>query len=196
MINEKTNVLVEKIKSDLKKSLSEPRYFHSIGVMNKAIELSKIYGVDEDEAALAGLTHDIAKEFPIDEYFKIAEKNHIEFDEIEMKNVALLHGKIGAFIVKEKYNLNENIQNAVKYHTTTDKNMNMLAKIVFVSDKIEDGRKSENYDIEYERKLAKKDIDDCIIIIIEENLKNLINRKKLIHPKGIETRNYLLMNKS
>ena len=60
-MKKETLELIEKIKKDLKNMLSEYRYNHSIGVMNKAIELAKIYGVDEDKAALAGLTHDIAK---------------------------------------------------------------------------------------------------------------------------------------
>ena len=64
------NELIERIKNDVKASMSEFRYNHSINVMNKAIELAKIYGVDENEAALAGLCHDIGKEIPNEEAFE------------------------------------------------------------------------------------------------------------------------------
>ena len=54
---------VEKIKEDLKKMLSEKRYNHSLNVASVAKELASIYNVNEEKAYLAGLTHDIAKEF-------------------------------------------------------------------------------------------------------------------------------------
>ena len=41
--------------------------------------------------------------------------------------------------------------------------MDTLAKIIYVSDKIELNRKTEKYDIEAERKLAKEDLDKAII---------------------------------
>lgn len=193
MLEKETEVLINKIKIDLEKQLSQARFNHCVGVMNKAVELARIYGVNENDAALAGLTHDIAKEIPVVEAFKIAEENNIEFDEIETANTALLHGKIGAYLVKKRYNLNEDIQDAIKYHTTTDKKMDMLAKILYVSDKVEEGRKSDKYDIQSERELAKTDIDKTIIYILNENIKSLISRNRLIHPKGIETRNFLMM---
>ena len=63
-MKKETEELIEKIKVELKEILSERRYNHSVSVMNKCIELAEIYNVDVDEAALAGLTHDIAKEIP------------------------------------------------------------------------------------------------------------------------------------
>lgn len=196
MISKETELLVEKIKKDMKNELSQMRYEHCIGVMNKAVELAKIYHVNEDDAALAGLTHDIAKEIPTNDAFEIAKKNLIEFDEIEKMNTSLIHGKVGAFIVKERYNLNEDIQNAIKYHTTTDKDMDMLARIIYVSDKVEEGRQSAIYDISYERELAKKDIEQTLIYILNENMKSLLTKGKLIHPKSLVTRNYLIMKRS
>ena len=186
------NELIERIKNDVKASMSEFRYNHSINVMNKAIELAKIYGVDENEAALAGLCHDIGKEIPNEEAFEMAVNNGIEFDDIEKANTKLIHGKIGAFIAKDKYGLNENIQNAIRLHTTTDKNMNMLAKIIFVADKIEEGRTNE--ELEEERKMAEVDINKAMIMIINRTLGYLLNENKLIHTKEVETRNYLMLN--
>ena len=63
-MKKETEELIEKIKGDLKQELSERRYVHSVSVMKKAIELAQIYDENVDEAALAGLTHDIAKEIP------------------------------------------------------------------------------------------------------------------------------------
>ena len=57
---------IEKIKEDLKHILSEKRYIHSIGAMEKAIELAKVYGEDEEKLALTALTHDLAKEMTVE----------------------------------------------------------------------------------------------------------------------------------
>ena len=187
--------LIDKIKQELKENLSDKRYIHSLGTMERAEELAKIYGVDIEKARLAGLTHDIAKEMTKEESLQYIKEHNIEIDEIEEINVKLLHGKIGANMVKEKYGLCQEIQNAILYHTTTDKNMDMLAKIIYVADKTEKNRKSKEFDIEYERKLANKDIDAAIIYILDGNIEEIIKKGKLVHPKAIETRNSLLIRR-
>lgn len=187
--------LIEKIKKDLKENLSEKRYTHSIGVMNMAVELAQYYNADVETAKIAGLLHDIAKEMTPDEKIKYVEENNILIDEVERINTPILHGKIGADIAKRKYGVKEQIQKAIEYHTTTDPDMDIIAKIVYISDKIELNRKSEDYDIEYERNLAKKSLDETIIYIIDSNIKSLVNKGKLIHPKSIETRNKLIIDK-
>lgn len=184
--------LLEIIKNDLKEILSEKRYLHSIGVMEMAEKLAYMYGVDAKTAKIAGLLHDIAKEMTPEEMLNYIEDNNIEIDEVERINTPILHGKIGADIAKKKYGVNEQIQKAIEYHTTTSPNMDKLAKIIYVSDKIELNRKSEDYDIDYERNLAQEDLDATVIYIIESNIKSLIKKGKLIHPKSIETRNKLL----
>ena len=137
---EKVEELLNKIDNDLKKVLSEKRYNHSLGVMKKAEELAKIYKIDVDKAKLVGLAHDIGKELPKEEMLEYVKENNIEVDSVEEVNVGLLHAKIGADICKKKYGFSQDMQNAIKYHTVGNENMDLLAKIIFVADKIEDGR--------------------------------------------------------
>lgn len=54
--------------------------------------------------------------------------------------------------------------------------MDTLAKIVYVSDKIEMNRKSEGYDLEYERELAQKDLDKTVLYIIDASIKSLVEK--------------------
>ena len=185
--------LIEKIQEDLKETLSERRYEHSIGVMEMAGELAKIYGVDIETAKIAGILHDNAKEIPDDEMLKYVEKNNIEINEFEKNNIKILHGKIGSDIAKKKYGISEQIQKAIEYHTTTNPNMDTLAKIVYVSDKVELTRKSEKYDIESERKLAKIDLDKALLLIINNTTKYLIDNNKMIALETIETRNKIIL---
>lgn len=187
--------LIERIKNDLKENLTEYRYIHSLGVMEMAEELATIYNVDVESARLAGLLHDIAKEMTEEESLKYVAENDIAIDAIEKINVSILHGKIGADIAKKKYGVNEQIQKAIQYHTETNPNMDTLAKIIYVSDKIEKNRKPEKFDLEYERKLAKEDIDAAVLFIIDASIKKVIKKGKLLHPTIVETRNKIIMNK-
>ena len=187
--------LIDKIKEDLKNTLSERRYIHSLGVMEMAVELAKIYNVDEKKAKLAGLLHDNAKEMTPEELLKYVDDNNIKISEVERINTKILHGKVGADIAKKKYGVSKEIQEAIEYHTTTNPNMTTLDKIVFVADKIELNRKSATYDIESERELAKKDLDGAVIFIINSNITSLIQKDKLINEESINTRNKLMIER-
>lgn len=186
--------LIEKIKIDLKEMLSEKRYNHSIGVMNKAVELAKIYGVDEDKVALAGLTHDIAKEISDEEAFKIAEKNNIVIDNFIKANPKLIHGKIGAILAKQKYGLDEQIQKAIEFHTEGTPDMDLFGKIIYVADKIEETR-TKPEEIKHWRIIAKRDIDEAVIQIINFNIIKLIEGNRLIDKASINTRNAIMLKK-
>lgn len=187
------NNLEEQINTDIKKRLSEHRYKHSIGVMKKAEELAKFYGLDAKKARLIGLAHDIAKEMSLLEIGEYLSKYNVPLDEIERNNRELIHAKIGADICKRKYNFDEQMVNAVKYHTTGNPDMDMMAKIIFMADKIEENRDYD--DVEERRRLTLKDIDMAIIETINYTTRDSIDRGKIIHTDSINTRNYLLKNK-
>ena len=71
---------MEKIDED---KWDEYRYIHSLGVMEMAEELAKVYNVDVESARIAGLLHDIAKEMTKEESLEYVEKNNIAIDEVE-----------------------------------------------------------------------------------------------------------------
>ena len=178
-----------------KSRLSEKRFNHSLGVMERAGNLAKIYGEDIEKARKVGIAHDIAKELSKEEILKYLKENNIKADEIELKNMGLLHGKIGADMANKILGFSDDMCEAIKVHTTGVENMSMIAKILYAADKTELGRKNENYDIEYERNLANENLDEAIIYMIDEAIKVNINKKKLIHPDSILARNYLIINK-
>ena len=181
---------LENIQKELKETLSEERYNHSIGVMKMAKKLAKKYNQDENIAELTGLAHDLAKEIPLEESIKYIKENNIQVDEIEIKNPALLHAKVGAVMAKNKYGFTEEMQNAIKYHTTANANMDTLAKIIYVADKTEENRDFE--EIETLRSLAMENLDEAILAILAHDIKKNINKKRLIHMDSILTWNKLL----
>lgn len=182
---------LKQILEDVKNTLSEKRYVHTMGVMKQAEHLAKKYGQDIEVAKAVGIAHDIAKEIPEKEKLKYVKENNIDIDKIEEINIGLLHAKIGADICKKRYNFSEEMQNAIKYHTTGNENMDTLAKILFVADKTEQNRKYEN--IEIVRDLANEDLDKCILYILDYMLIDNVNRRKLIHPDSINMRNKIML---
>ncbi len=198
--DEEVEKLIIRINKDLKDILSEKRYNHSIGVMKKAEELAKIHDENINKAKLVGLAHDIGKELSENEMIQYTKENNIEVDEIEKINIGLLHAKIGADICSKKYGFSIDMQNAIKYHTVGNLNMDLLSKIIFVADKIEDGRnykdEDKSKDLKLAREIAITNIDEALLFEIDCSIKYTIQKGKLIHPDSILIRNKLLINKN
>ena len=184
------NELIERIKKDLKELLSDYRYEHSLRVGETAKKLASLYQVDEEEAYLAGILHDIAKEFTKEQNTEIMERNGKKLDVNLPPRIT--HAIVGAVYVKEKYHLDDKITHAIFSHTIGDIPMSTLDKIVFVADKIEP---EKNYSgIDKERELAELDLNKATILCIENNHKKLKRENKKIAPKSIEVLSYLKKN--
>ena len=192
MSREEKEELLKRIDEDLKNILSEKRYLHSVSSMKKAKELANEYKEDEMIAMLTTLAHDIAKEMTEDEHREYAKKNGIELDDFDRIQKTMLHGKIGADIVKKKYGFTKEMQDAIFYHTTGRANMTMLDKIVFLADKSEERRTEESAD--ELRKIIKEDgLDRAILWDIDYySLPRFIEKEKLIHVESIYARNDII----
>ena len=152
---------IYKLQNKIKKALEPKRYEHTLGVAYVAASLAFVYGVDSEKAFLAGLLHDCAKCLSHQKRISICDKNHLEITSVEKANPVLLHAKVGAFLAKDKYDIEDvEIQNAILYHTTGKPNMNLLEKIIYVADYIEPHRKKLPR-LESIRKIAF--FDFCII---------------------------------
>ena len=184
----------KEIENDVKSVLSEYRYTHSLGVAKKAVELAKIYGVQEETAKKVGIAHDIAKEMTDEEMIEYAKANNIKIDEIETVKPSLLHGKIGADIAAKKFGFTQDMVNAIKWHTTGRKNMSMLEKIIYVADKTEENRRGTRFNLEKSRELSIQNIDKALIFLMNEFITYNVINEWLIHPETIDARNDLLLN--
>lgn len=177
-------VNINKIDTYLKENLSKKRYEHSLLVAKEAKSLAKIYHVDEEKAYLAGLIHDIAKELSEEENNYWIKKGNLAHDLKKENYKKIRHADIGALIAKEKYNLDNDICNAIKYHTIGNKNMDTLAKIIYIADKI--GRKEIPKELIPIKDLAKKDLNAALIYFIEKQNKNLISKNITPHKNTEE----------
>lgn len=117
--------------------LSEKRFKHTLGVVERAIEYAKVYSVDENVVKYAAILHDIAKEYPDEKNYEILAQYGYELDNVERGNHKLLHAKVGAIIAKHEYGLSEEIVNAISFHTTGKADMTTLEKIIYLADATE-----------------------------------------------------------
>ena len=92
--------MVEEIKKDLESLLSEYRYNHCLRVGETAKDLAKHYKINVEEAYLAGLTHDIAKEFTMEENEQFIKEHNLDENLLDPKNKKFIHGIVGAVLEK------------------------------------------------------------------------------------------------
>ncbi len=129
----------------LSNQIDEKKLRHSIATAKQAVELAKIYGQDENKAYIAGLLHDVAKGKCRYGLEKTALEYCVDIDEFELSNPELIHGKLGAKMVEKELGIDdEDILNAICWHTTGRENMSMLEKIVYIADLTEPGRNFDN----------------------------------------------------
>lgn len=158
------------LQKHMKEELTEDRYEHTIGVMYTAESLAMRYGVDMEKAAVAGLLHDCAKCIPNQQKLKLCKKHHIEVSELEKKNPSLLHAKLGAYLAKKCYGIDdEEILSAIRWHTTGKPEMSMLEIIIYMADYIEPNRdKAPN--LKEIRKLCFVNIEEAFYEVLESTL--------------------------
>ena len=163
-------VCIKDLKKELKKEMDDSRYEHTLGVMYTCAALAMRYNYDLEKAMLAGLLHDCAKCMPNAKKLKMAEKHHLEISELERKNPFMLHAKLGAFLAKKKYDIEEKeILDAIRWHTTGRPQMTLLDKIVYIADYIEPKRdKAPNLAVI--RQMAFTNLDDALLKILTDTL--------------------------
>jgi len=181
---------LNKIQEYVKKQLSEKRYNHSVGVMERSKELAIKYGADVEKCAKIGIAHDIAKEIPEEDKIKYCVENNIEIDDTEKINTTLLHAKIGKDIAIKKFDFTEDMGQAIANHTTGNKNMDIYSKILFIADRTSIDRHFE--DLDYLKSLEDKGIDEAVLYILDKKIELQIKKRAQIHLNGIIARNSLL----
>ncbi len=164
---------LESLAETIKCTQKPSRFTHTTGVAYTAAALAMCYGGSMEAALTAGYLHDCAKELAYEESLRICEENHLPVTEVERRNPFLLHGKAGAQLAKTVYGVeDEDILNAIWYHTTGRANMSLLEKIIFVADYMEPSR-NQAPNLTEIRQLAFLDLDRAVVRILEDTLSYL-----------------------
>jgi len=190
MIVNETN---EAVRRAVKKELDPDRYIHTMGVACTAQALSMRWGEDPGRAYLAGLLHDCAKCIPKKDRLPLCEKWGIEVNATEMANTSLLHAKMGEYLAKERYGVNDGeILSSIRFHTTGRPGMTLLEKIIYVADYVEPNR-DRAPDLPKLRKLVFTDIDRAVFLISEATLsyvRDTVGESEGIDPETLRTAEY------
>ena len=92
---------INQMQTILQSNLKPNRYAHCLGVMDTAIILAKRFGVDEEQAAIAGLLHDCAREFATEDLIAECEKRHLYITDIDRQLPILMHAPLGTAILAD-----------------------------------------------------------------------------------------------
>lgn len=184
------------VMKDMKESLPAKRYKHTLGVAYTAASMAMCYNCSIHDAFLAGLLHDSAKYYSDDKMIRVCEEYGLSVSEVERRNPYLLHGKAGAKLAREHYHIiEEDILNAITYHTTGRPGMSILEQIIFVADYIEPGRKQID-GLEEVRYLAFHDLAGCVETILRHTIEYLKKQEgKEIDATTLKTYSYYMTHR-
>lgn len=198
----------EKICKIVSGYIGDKRYNHTLYVTKEAYRLGKIFIPEKAEKlALAGLLHDITKQFSLEKQIELCEKYDIiiNYNKIVPK---LLHAKTGAFFARELLGeelVDDEVFNGIFYHTTGQEYMTLFQSIIYLADYIEESRSFADCVVlrkYFYDQINKADSTDemfaaLVNTMVESfnlTIKNLIEERKNIDSDTIKARNYFLTN--
>lgn len=182
----------DRILSWLEKNVSQHRLQHILGVEQTSIDLAHRHQLNEQQAAQAGLMHDLAKFFSPRKLLKIAKAAEIPLDEICLNHPHLLHAEVGAVVAQQEFGVKDpEILTAIANHTLGSPQMSKLSCVVFIADALEPNR-GDNAELKAMRNVARKNLYKCVQQTSDYSLEYLVSNQKIIHPRTILTRNWAL----
>ncbi len=175
----------------LENSISPKRYIHSINVSKTAKKLAEYYEGDAAKAEIAGLVHDCARDLDSSLQLDCLKKEGIAADDLTLSVKELLHGPAAVHICRKVFAIeDEEILNAVRYHTTGKENMSLLEKIIYLSDFIEPARSFPG--VEEMRGLAFRNPDKALLMAFNSSIEYVLSKNGFLHIDTIMARNYVL----
>lgn len=178
------------IQKEVQNELKPERFEHTLGVMYTAGNLAYRYHISSGKALVAGLLHDCAKCLSDERRLDICREQNIPMSDIEKKNPHLLHGKVGAYLAKEKYGISDDdVLHSIAVHTTGCVDMSILDKIIYVADYIEPHRDKAPRLPEI-REMAYINLDQCVYMILEDTVNYLGNNPENLDETTVKTFEY------
>jgi len=157
---------------------------HSLAVVLRAQDYNSRHHLHQEykKVFLAALLHDNAKQRKSLDEFEVPE---------DAKGSPVLHQFLGALKAKRDFGIeDEEILNAIKYHTTAKANMNVLEKLIYTADSTSDDRK---YDpIPTIREIAIENFDKGFIEVLKYTYNKVSKNSNGIYPLTLEACDYYL----
>ncbi len=176
-------------KDQLRPYLTKSRFKHCETVAELSFQMAQHWKYPSpDNAWLAGLYHDIAKDLDETTLLQKASQLGIPLTNCEKRSMSTLHASVGALMVRHECGITDRqILGAIRWHTTGRAKMTLIEKIVYLADIVEAGKKVEHGLLI--KRLAHQDINAAIRLTAKETLKHLLERDKWICPHSWECYN-------
>lgn len=175
----------------LRRRIGGHRLTHTYGVVETAVRLAERYGADVERARVAALMHDYARALPAQELLALGRRFQLVGDELLAAQPILIHGEVGAALLREEGLIgDEAVLAAIAHHTRGRPGMSLLEKVIWVADIMEPGRNFPG--VERIRQLAWEDLDLGLLAGLEQTLAYLLASAQPIHPDTVLARNGIL----
>ncbi|MDV6378536.1 bis(5'-nucleosyl)-tetraphosphatase (symmetrical) YqeK [Sporosarcina sp. GW1-11] len=179
---------LQDVRNDLEQRLPKERYEHVIRMTETAKELAEKVGVSVEKAEIAGLFHDYAKFMDKKELLELLQRDD-EYELYSQYHSELWHAPVGALLAKEKYGVeDEDILQAIRYHTTGRAGMSDLEKIIYIADLIEPGRKFPGV-ADLRQRIEGESLEDQMTECIQHTFKFLVHQYAVIFPNSFDCYN-------
>ena len=189
-----------KLRKEMEKKLESNRYEHTLSVAYTAANLAAVHGEDVQKALAAGILHDCAKCLSHKKQLALCDKYHVQLSRMETEeNSPLLHAKTGSILAREEYGIeDEDILNAISFHTTGRPQMSVLEKIIYIADYIEPGRRhmkrfgdgAPMERLQQIRQMAYRNLDETLCNILSDTLDYLQSKGSKVDPMTRTTYEY------
>ena len=175
---------IEKLQEVVVSLLKPSRVAHVLGCRETAVELARLYGVNETDAARAALLHDITKALSGQLQLTMCQSYGTMLDKFSLKNPKTLHALTGSLVAERIFGENEAVVDAIRCHTTGKADMNLLEKIIYVADYVEPNRDFPG--VEELRNLAYTDITKALKLGLQNTLNLLHRQGSEVSPESME----------
>lgn len=171
------------------KLLSPKRWEHCQAVARLARELAEKHGADPDKAELAGLIHDLTKEFPESRQLQMLELSGIIGEEHPLPDEC--HALTGFLYARDSLGVRDpEVLDAIRFHTAGRAGMSLVERAVFAADKFSYDRTYP--DVEEYRALAFADLDESLIAFFAFQIPRRIRQRRPLIPDCVYCYNWLL----
>lgn len=179
----------EEMRQRLQARVKPSRYAHSMGVSQAAEQLARIYGVNENDAAVAGLLHDWDKALSFKQLRKLAKK-HTKVPKAVRKNIpGVLHAYTAPYSLKKEFpELTDEVLQAIERHTCAAPEMADLDMVVFIADIIEPGRTFGDV-APLREAVGEVSLEELFYMTYKATMIYLLEDDKAIHPDSLITWN-------
>ena len=189
---------VQQIEEKLKTALKPSRYRHTLGVAYTASCMAMVFGVDVHKAYRAGLLHDCAKGFSMEEQRALCKRYNISLEGTLTKSPQLMHQEIAPFLASDEYKEQDSeVLSAIACHTTgtiiwDSKGVSMIQERLFAlqDEKYREFQRSLIPGLSKVRKLAFEDLDKCTKTILKNTIEYLTECGQEIDERTVETYKY------